>query len=216
MNITKGCDFLRVALYIRTSTENQAESITLQTEELKRYCKIKDYEIVEIYKDFGFTGKNTKRPAFSVMLQDAEEKKFDMILVTKIDRFARSVLDLLLTVEKLQEYEIQFAATSQPIDTSSAMGRLTLQIMGAFAEFERTIIRERMETGRKAAARNGTICNRPRKDISKTKVINLLEKDLSANAIAKFMEVDTATITNRLAEWGYVYKNGQWIKQRND
>lgn len=204
---------MRVALYIRTSTENQAESIKLQTEELNRYCQIKGYEVFEKYTDFGFTGKNTKRPAFSQMLHDAAEKKFDMILVTKIDRFARSVLDLLLTVEKLQEYEIQFAATSQPIDTSSAMGRLTLQIMGAFAEFERTIIRERMETGRKAAARNGTVCNRPRKDISKTKVINLLEKDLSANAIAKFMEVDTATITNRLTEWGYVYKDGQWVKR---
>jgi DNA invertase Pin-like site-specific DNA recombinase len=91
------------------------------------------------------------------------------------------------------------------------MGRLTLQIMGAFAEFERSIIRERMENGRKAAEKRGTLCNRKRKDIPKTKVLNLVEKQLSANAIAKIMEVDVGTIVNRLSEWGYIYENGKWI-----
>lgn len=201
---------MKAALYIRTSTENQAESIVLQTDELTKYCDAKGYDIFEKYTDFGFTGKNTKRPAFSQMMLEAKAKKFDMVLVTKIDRFARSTLDLLLNIQQLQEYGVQFATTSQPIDTSSAMGRLTLQIMGAFAEFERSIIRERMENGRKAAEKRGVVCNRHRKEISKTKVLNLIEKDLSANAVAKFMEVDTVTIVNRLREWGYMYENGKW------
>lgn len=209
---------MKVALYIRTSTENQAESITLQTEELVRYCKMNNYEIFDKYIDFGFTGKNTKRPAFEKMLHDASENKFDMVLVTKIDRFARSTLDLLLNIENLQSHNVMFAASSQPIDTSSAMGKLTLQIMGAFAEFERSIIRERMENGRKAAEKKGIVCNRPRKEVSKTKVLNLLDKKLSANAIAKVMGVDVVTIVHRLNEWGYYYERGEWVQkyQRNE
>jgi len=202
---------MKVALYIRTSTENQAESIELQTNELTLYALSHNYEIYDKYIDFGFTGKNTKRPAFEKMLYDAATHKFDLVLVTKIDRFARSTLDLLLNIEHLQSYSVQFAASSQPIDTGSAMGRLTLQIMGAFAEFERSIIRERMENGRKAAEKRGIICNRPRKEVSKTKVLNLLDKKLSANAIAKVLEVDTGTIIDRLGEWGYTYHNGEWV-----
>lgn len=202
---------MKVALYIRTSTENQAESITLQSEELTKYCNLREYEVYEKYTDFGFTGKNTKRPAFEKMLYDAAEHKFDLVLVTKIDRFARSTLDLLLNIEHLQTYNVQFAATSQPIDTGSAMGRLTLQIMGAFAEFERSIIRERMENGRKAAEKRGVVCNRPRVEVSKTKVINLLDKQLSANAIAKVLEVDVGTVVSRLNEWGYTYYKGDWV-----
>ena len=202
---------MKVALYIRTSTENQAESITLQTEELTKYCKLNNYEIFDKYIDFGFTGKNTKRPAFEKMLCDAKENKFNMILVTKIDRFARSTLDLLFNIENLQTYNVQFAASSQPIDTSSAVGKLTFQIMGAFAEFERSIIRERMENGRIAAEKKGIVCNRPRKEVSKTKVLNLLDKKLSANAISKVLDIDVGTVIDRLREWGYTYHNGEWI-----
>ena len=202
---------MKVALYIRTSTENQKESINLQTNDLMEYCDIKKYEIFEKYIDYGFTGKNTERPAFNSMMHDAKDRKFELVLVTKIDRFARSTLDLLTNIEKLQTSGIQFAATTQPIDTSSAVGRLTLQIMG---EFERSIIRERMEYGRKAAERRGVICNRPKIEVSKTKALNLLEKGLSANAIGKVMEVDTKTITQRLTEWGYRYENGEWISHQ--
>ena len=207
---------MKVALYIRTSTENQKESIIQQTEELVKYCNLKDLNIYDKYTDFGFTGKNTERPAFNNMMTDAKDGKFELVLVTKIDRFARSTLDLLTNIENLQSLNIQFAATTQPIDTSSAVGRLTLQIMGAFAEFERSIIRERMEYGRKAAERRGVICNRPKIEVSKTKALNLLEKGLSANAIGKVMEVDTKTITQRLTEWGFVYKNGEWIQKVYD
>lgn len=205
---------LKVALYVRTSTENQKESINLQTKELTAFCETRGYEIYEKYVDFGVSGKNTERPAFQTMMEEAKEGKFSLVLVTKIDRFARSILDCLFSIKVLQEAGVEFAATSQPIDTSSAMGKLTLNIMAAFADFEREIIRERMEAGRKAAEKRGVICNRPRITISKKQTLTYLEMGLSANAIAKLNKVNTATIVTRLMEWGYAYKDGKW-KERD-
>ncbi|SRR6056297_381292 len=199
-------------LYVRTSTDNQSESIKLQSKELEEYCNRLGYKIHDKYIDFGFSGKDTERPAFKNMLNDAKENKFDILLVTKIDRFARSIIDCLVNVELLESYNISFAATSQPIDTSSAMGKLTLQIMSAFAEFERTIITERMASGRRAAEERGVICHRPRKDINIKKLEELIEKKLSANACAKFFSVDTCTIIDRLKENGYKHELGKWTK----
>lgn len=204
---------LKYALYIRTSTDNQEESIKLQTKELTNYCKAKGYEIFEQYIDFGYSGSNTERPAFQRMMNDAAEKKFDVVLVTKIDRFARSIIDCLVSIQKLQDLDIQFSATSQAIDTSSAMGKLTLNIMAAFADFERTMIRERMEHGRLEAEKRGVVCNRPRKELNKKRVEEYLKIGMSANSIGKLMDVTAATVTKRLTEWGYVYVNGDWVRK---
>jgi len=203
----------KYALYIRTSTGNQEESIKLQTKELKNYCKAKEYEIFEQYIDFGYSGSNTERPAFQRLMKDAKEKKFSFVLVTKIDRFARSMIDFLVSVQQLQELDIQFLATSQAIDTSSAMGKLTLNIMAAFADFERIMIRERMEYGRLEAEKRGIICHRPRKELNKKRVEDYLKIKMSANSIGKLMNVNTATVTARLTEWGYIYKEGDWVKK---
>lgn len=202
----------KAALYIRTSTENQKESIKMQTEQLERYCQAHGYEIHDKYIDFGFSGKDADRPAFTHMMQAAKEHEFNMVLVTTIDRFARSIIDCLVNVEKLQSLNISFAATSQPIDTSNAMGKLTLNIMAAFADFEREIIRERMEAGRIAAEKRGVVCHRPRIKISEREVMKYINKGLSANSAAKILEVDPATVCKRLNEWGYRYINGEWKK----
>ena len=122
--------------------------------------------------------------------------RIDSTLVTKIDRFARSIVDCLVSIEKLQKFGVQFTATSQTINTGDVMGRLTLHIMAAFAEFEREIIKERMSAGRKAAIANGKECYRHKKDIKKKEVLYYLEKNLSATAIAKILGVDVTTITN--------------------
>lgn len=203
----------KAGIYIRTSTDNQKESITLQRKELNEYCQRVGYEVVQEYVDFGFSGKTTERPAFANMIEDAKDHKFDILLVTKIDRFARSIIDCLVSVEILNSCNVSFAATSQPIDTSSAMGKLTLQIMSAFAEFERSIINERMQTGRRAAEKRGVVCNRPRKDISRRQLEDLISKGLSANACAKYFQVMPTTIIQRLREYGYTHVNGEWIKQ---
>ena len=202
----------KAGIYIRTSTDNQKESINLQRKELRDYCQRVGYVVFDEYVDFGFSGKTTERPAFANMMEDASKSSFDILLVTKIDRFARSIIDCLVNVEKLEYYNVSFAATSQPIDTSSAMGKLTLQIMSAFAEFERSIINERMQAGRKAAEKRGVICHRPRKNIDKKQLEDLIGKGLSANACSKFFGVNNVTIIKRLTEMGYSHVNGEWVK----
>lgn len=201
----------KAALYIRTSTDNQKESIKLQSEQLTTFCDSHNIEIFDKYIDFGFSGKNNDRPQFKRMMMDAEEKEFNIVLVTKIDRFARSIIDCLVSIEKLQENGIEFRAIHQPIDTGNSMGKLFLTFMAAFADFERTVIRERMEAGRKAAEKRGVQCHRPRAKISKSAVLGMLEKKQSANTIAKELGHRPSTIVKRLNEWGYHYYEGKWV-----
>lgn len=94
------------------------------------------------------------------------------------------------------------------------MGRLTLHIMAAFAEFEREIIKERMSSGRKAAIANGKECYRHKKDIKKKEVLGYLEKNISATAMAKILGVDVTTITNRLEEWNFYFDHepNKWVE----
>ena len=108
----------------------------------KNYCERMNIEIFNTYQDI-ISGTTSSRPAFNKMLQDMREFKFDVIVVTKLDRIGRSLQHLLSLFEEFQKKKIDFIATTQNIDTSNSAGKLQLQIMGAFAEFERNLISER-------------------------------------------------------------------------
>jgi len=153
-----------VAIYIRVSTEDQARhgvSLEAQKEALESYCKMYQYNVSKIYKDAGKSAKNIKgRPAMSRMLKDAENKKFDAILIYKLDRFSRSLKDLILTIEQLKNWDIDFISLQDKIETTSATGKLMFHIISSFAEFERDIIGERTKFGMEKKAREGKIVNR--------------------------------------------------------
>lgn len=193
------------ALYIRTSTINQKDSIKQQRNTLKKYCDFKGYGVFDEYVDYGVTGRTADRPQLKRLMEDAETGQFDIVLVTKLDRFARSIMDCLNSIQFLEDHNIKFAAVEQPIDTSDHYGRLSLQIMAAFSEFERNIIAERMEAGRKEATKRGVQCHRPKQEIPYKEVLDLVEKGLSANAMAKYFGVGPATMHRRLKEYGFVY-----------
>lgn len=137
---------MKVAIYCRVSTEEQdadkQEFICLEL------CKRMNYEIYKVYKDV-ISGSTTSRPNFNLLLEDMRKGKFDCIMVTKLDRLGRSLQHLLSLFNEFQTRGVHFIATTQNIDTTSASGRLQLQIMGAFAEFERSIISERTKEGLK-------------------------------------------------------------------
>ncbi|EQD28068.1 resolvase domain-containing protein, partial [mine drainage metagenome] len=136
-----------------------------------------------------------ERPEFRRMLNSLEEKRPDIIIVAKIDRFARSLIDLLNTIDMLQEKNVGFISVQdQGIDTTSANGKLMLQILGAFAEFERNLINSRTKAGREKAMALGVKFGRPQLKTSKKngskfvdprKIMELHEKGLSARAISK-------------------------------
>lgn len=147
------------ALYVRVSTEEQAKhgySIAAQEEVLTNYCKALGYEIYKIYKDEGISAKEMKnRPSLQELLKDAEQKKFAAIFIYKLDRFSRSLKDLILTIDKIKSWGIDFVSLQDRIETTSASGKLMFHIISAFAEFERNVIGERTKFGMDKKARGG-------------------------------------------------------------
>jgi site-specific DNA recombinase len=138
----------KVAIYVRVSTEEQAKeglSIDAQIDKCKSFCNARDWEVFKIYKDAGFSAGTLNRPALELLLRDAQEEKFTIILVYKIDRFSRKLKDLIMILEDLKEKNINFTSVTEQIDTTSAMGEAFFQIIGVFAQLERGMVKERVE-----------------------------------------------------------------------
>ncbi len=137
---------MKIAIYCRVSTEDQDND--KQEAICVRYCETHEHIIFKVYKDV-ISGTTSSRPDFNQLLEDMRLRKFDCIMVTKLDRMGRSLKHLLNLFDEFQSKGINFIAATQNIDTSTASGRLQMQIMGAFAEFERNIISERTKEGLK-------------------------------------------------------------------
>jgi DNA invertase Pin-like site-specific DNA recombinase len=193
--------------YVRASTQEEVRqgSNERQKEAIRQYAESRGYEL-EFFEDKAKSGKNTQRPEFERMLKSLENRP-EVVIVAKIDRFARSLSDLLRTLEFLDQNGIGFISVNDPgIDTTTPNGRLLLQILGAFAEFERNMINSRTKAGRVQAMNRGVKFGRPALKtrngsfIDRRKVIELKEKGLSARAIAKSMECSITPILKILKE----------------
>ena len=178
--------------YVRASTLEEVKqgSNERQKAEILKYAKAKGYD-VEFFEDKAKSGKNTQRPEFERMLKSLG-KRPKVIIVSKIDRFARSLSDLLKTLEFLEQNGIGFVSVNDSgIDTTTPNGRLLLQILGAFAEFERNMINYRTKAGREQAISKGIKFGRPSLKtkngyfIDRRRVLELRNRGLSARAIAK-------------------------------
>ncbi len=153
----------KVALYLRVSTDDQAKEghygLDIQEERGKAFCKSRGFTLDEeqIYKDEGYSGALLveKRPALSQLFEDAKEKKFDAVVVYKIDRMARNVWVFKNIMNELEKLKIDFHSITEAFDTSTAFGRASLNLMSMFAELEKDVITERMQSGRKRAAQDG-------------------------------------------------------------
>ena len=137
---------MKVAIYVRVSTEKQ--DYDKQIEACKKYCEMRGFEIYKVYSDV-YTGKELTRPSFQELLKDMRQYKFGGVICTKLDRIGRSLKHLINILEEFEAKGIQFIAVTQNIDTTTSTGRLQMQILGAFAEFERNLISERTKEGLK-------------------------------------------------------------------
>lgn len=153
---------MKVAIYCRVSTDEQ--DADKQEYACLEYCKRQNWEVYKVYKDI-ISGKTTSRPAFNELLEDMRQYKFNTVVVTKLDRMGRSLQHLLSLFDEFSRKAVDFVAVTQNIDTSSAAGKLQMQILGAFAEFERNLISERTKEGLKRAVNVGKrgIDKKPRK-----------------------------------------------------
>ena len=149
----------KVAIYVRVSTTNQAEegySIDEQKDKLKSYCQIKDWNVYKVYTDGGFSGSNTERPALEKLIKDAKNKKFDTVLVYKLDRLSRSQKDTLYLIEEVFiKNGIEFLSLQENFDTSTPFGKAMIGLLAVFAQLEREQIKERMQLGKLGRAKSG-------------------------------------------------------------
>ena len=187
--------------YVRASTQEEVRQGSNERQKgiITEYARSKGDEL-EFFEDRAKSGKNIQRPDFERMLKSLDAKP-KVVIVAKIDRFARSLSDLLRMLEYLDQKGIGFISVNDPgIDTTTPNGRLLLQILGAFAEFERNMINSRTKAGREQAMNRGVKFGRPALKtkngsfIDRRKVIELNERGLSARAIAKSMECSITPI----------------------
>lgn len=185
---------MKVAIYARVSTLDQHCEVQLR--ELREYCKRRGWKKPLEYIDAGVSGTKASRPELDKLMRDAADRQFEAVLVWKLDRFGRSVLNLSTAISQLDTYGVRFIATSQGIDTDSASptSRLLLHILSAVAEFEREIIRERTRSGLARARELGKHLGRPQRVFRRDLVEELRKTGISWRAIAKRLGVSLTTV----------------------
>jgi DNA invertase Pin-like site-specific DNA recombinase len=186
-----------VVIYARVSTGQQ--KVDLQLRELRRFVKRSGWKLFKEYIDEGYSGKDTKRPAYSQMMEAARRRRFNILLVWKFDRLSRSTRDLLNTLEELDPLGVDFISYENQIDTTTPSGKLFFTIVAAIAQFEREIIRERVIAGLENARSKGKVLGRPRLgDSLIDKAKELRKQGMSYRQIGRELETPESTVRKRL------------------
>lgn len=187
---------LRAVIYARVSTTDQNN--TLQIRELTEYVEHRGWELAGIYED-RISGSKASRPGLDRLMADARLRKFESVVVYKLDRWGRSLVHCIAGIQELQALGIRFVATSQGLDTdeSNPASKLLMHILAAVAQFERELIRERVSAGMRGAKRNGTrsgkAIGRPRVIVDRQRVVLLRNAGASWAMIGKIMSVPPTT-----------------------
>ena len=163
---------VRVALYARVSTTNN-QNPEMQLIELREYARRRGWQISDEYTDQGVSGSKESRPALNRLMLDSHLRKFDAILVWKIDRFGRSLRHLVNALAELAALGVAFISLRDNLDLSTPSGRLMFQIIGAMAEFERALIQERVRAGLRNARKKGKRLGRPRVRVDAEEIASL-------------------------------------------
>jgi len=196
---------LRTGLYARVSTSNHKQDVNLQLQELRQAAEQRSWSVVDTYIDDGISGAQDNRPALNRMMQDARCGKLDLIAVWKLDRLGRSLKHLLTILDELNTIKVGFVSIRDAgIDTTTATGKLMLMLIGAFAEYERSMIIERVKAGVEKAKANGIHCGRPRQELDLRAAIALLKQKHSIREISSMLKISRQTLTRRLREAGYL------------
>ena len=184
---------MRAAIYARVSTSN-GQDPHMQTRELREYCQRRGWEIAGDYVDVGVSGAKDSRPELNRLIGDAHRRQFDAVVVWKFDRFARSVSHLLRALETFQALGIEFVSLTEGVDTSTPMGKMVFTVLGAVAELERSLIRERVRAGLRNARAKGKLIGRPRVKADVAHILDLRAQGLSWLAIGEKLGLGEGTV----------------------
>lgn len=183
----------RVAIYGRVSTINHGQDVTLQTRELEQFAQARGWRIVDSYLDIGISGAKDKRPELDRLMSDAHRRRFDVVVVWRFDRFARSVSHLLRALETFNALGIAFVSLSEQMDTTTPTGKMIFTVLGAVAELERSLIVERVKAGLRNARAKGKRLGRPKRIVDASKIVELRAAGLSWAKIAERLDVGEGT-----------------------
>ena len=185
----------RAALYVRVSTDKQ--TVENQIAALSKVAEARGWQIVETFSDAGISGAKGRRdrPGLDALLAQAQRGRFDVVMAWAIDRLGRSLVDLLQTIEGLRARGVDLYVDQQSIDTTTPAGKLMLQMCGAFAEFERSMLQARIATGLRRAVANGAKLGRPLNDPSAIdRARAALAEGIRTNRVAKMFGLSNGTV----------------------
>jgi len=187
----------RVALYARVSTLH-GQDPELQLCELRDYATRRGWSVAGEYTDAGVSGAKDSRPELNRLMADAHQRRFDAVLVWKLDRFGRSLRHLVNALAELEGRGVVFISLRDNVDLSTPSGRLMFQIIGAMAEFERALIQERIKAGIQHAKSKGKRLGRPTAGVDVARVAALRDAGVSWRTISRETGLGVATLHRAL------------------
>ena len=182
----------RIGLYARISTHDQ-KTLTLQLGQMRRYVKDRGWRVALAVQDVGSGAKD--RPKRDEILRAARRREIDLVLVWKLDRWGRSVVDLVTTLKELTGLGVGFISLTEALDLTTPTGRAMTGLLAVFAEFEREILRERVKAGIAHARQQGRVLGRPKtasllaKDMQKLK-----RQGMNHSAIARRLKIGRTSV----------------------
>ena len=184
--------FMRVGIYARVSTHDQ-QTLPMQLKQMKEYIKNRKWKLSVEFQEIGSGAKT--RPKREELLKMARRREIDAILVWKLDRFGRSLADLITALTELQDLDVVFVSLTESLDFSTPSGRAMAGMLSTFAEFERDMIRERVKAGIANARESGKAHGRPRTaSLKKDKIHELKASGLNNSQIAKKLKISRASV----------------------
>ncbi len=182
------------AVYSRISTVGHGQDSTMQTRELTDYCQRRGWEIYGCYTDEGVSGKKDSRPQLNRLMADAHARRFDVVVVWRVDRFSRSVSHLCRTLETFRALRIDFVSMMEQIDTTTPAGTFVFHVLAAVAQSERETTVERVRAGLRNARAKGKRLGRPTKPVDVDRINSLRAAGHSWRTIAGMMRLSVGTV----------------------
>jgi DNA invertase Pin-like site-specific DNA recombinase len=189
---------VRVALYARVSTEGQDPEVQLMA--LRAHATQRGWQVVEEFVDRGVSGAKERRPALDRLMKRAWAGHVQVVLVWRFDRLARSVKHLVAALETFRSLHVEFVSLQEQLDTATPIGQAMFTIIGAMAQLERDIIRERIKAGLERAKARGIRLGRPRVPVVAAALLALRDQGLSVGAMARQLRCSRSTVRRYLAQ----------------